>query len=862
MQSFLDAIARFVTHRRGPALGVIALLTIATGIWIPKLVADPTPQQLTASSVENQAEIAASFNRRFGNPDHVVLLLVEAEDVLAPSALGYEHRLATSFESKEYVDRVEGITVTPLAVPVGDEAEDGGETLDDIGDGGETLDDIGDGGETLDDVGEPAVDPEVEDALGALVLAAPERFPMGVGTIANRLATIRYGRAIEGDDIREDERQALIRALDHSPLLDGRLLSRDHTLTAVALFLSPRVDDHDVMRSTVDDIDDWLEAHPPPSGVSVVPAGLPHIFNSIVVKIQEDNMRMVPLTLLVCLILLYLSFRWLPGMTLPVVAVGISVLMTIGSMAFFGEPLNVINNIIPPLLIIVGVSDSIHLIGRYREELEHSSTKLEAAEKTVRAMALACFLTSATTAVGMGSLVVSRTGMLRGFGIIAGIGVMIAYVVTIVFLPAAMTYFKPPLPPQNRPGRVTHILDRGWLERGIVGITRSVLRRPWLALIVAAALTAGGLFAALRVTIDSSLLDEFEQGDAAFRSTRLMEEKLDGVRPLEIMLTSREAHRFDDPRVLAAVDETQEWLRRQPGVLSTLSANDYLHESWARISGAPSATDDQFHSREQVAALGILFRQAEPDPLSAFEADEGRVARIQVRVADIGARATLQLIQSLRARMEQRYAPLGISVAMTGEAYTGSVGLDAVVRDLLGSLGTAVLIIFGMMVVLFRSWRLGLLTLPPNLIPLIGTVGWMAMRDIPLNAATVIVFSISLGLAVDASIHILARYREETGNRVLRSVAILRSARSTGRGIVVSSVTLMLGFGVMLLSSFIPVRRFGELIAVTVGLSLVSTLIVQPALLRVAAPKIPPNRFRRRAKSEPASESSRQAARG
>jgi predicted RND superfamily exporter protein len=127
----------------------------------------------------------------------------------------------------------------------------------------------------------------------------------------------------------------------------------------------------------------------------------------------------------------------------------------------------------------------------------------------------------------------------------------------------------------------------------------------------------------------------------------------------------------------------------------------------------------------------------------------------------------------------------------------------------------------------------------------------MSLRGIPLNAATVIVFSISLGLAVDGSIHLLARYREEIGHGIGRNASLLRAARGTGRAVVVSCVTLMLGFGVMLLSSFVPVRRFGELIGVTVGLCLLSTLIVQPALLRVAAPKVPPNRFRRRKKSDP-----------
>lgn len=831
MVALLDAIARFVTHRRGPALGVIALLTIATSVWLPTLVIDPTPQQLTASSVENQAEISAAFNRRFGNPDHVVLLLVQAEDVLAPDALGYVHQVARAFASKPYVSRVEGITVTPMALPASESAG--------------SLDDLDD----LDDDDDPPVDPELERALGALVRASPERFPMGLGTIAERLGAVRYGPAVAGDAVTEEEREALVQVLREAPLVEGRLISRDRTVTAVALFLDRRVESHIVMRDSVRDIDRWLEANPPPSGVSVAPAGLPHLFESIAIKIQQDNIRMVPLNLLVCLLLLYLSFRWFPGTFLPVAAVGISVLITMGAMAFLGEPLNAINNIIPPLLIIVGVSDSIHMIGRYREELEHSPTKLVAAQRTVRVMAMACFLTSATTAVGLGSLVVSRTGMLRGFGIVAAIGVMIAYIVTIVFLPAAMTMAKPPLAPQNRPGRIAHVLDRGVLERLVVGLTRTILRRRWVALALVTLGTGGCIFAATQVKIDSLLLDEFEQGDTAFTSTRLMEEKLDGVRPLEILLTAREAGRFHEPDALRGIQETQDWLRAQRGVLSTLSASDYLHESWERVSGAPEAREETFRSREQVDGLAALFAQAEPNPLDNVLTDDGRVARIQVRLADVGARATLDIVHELRRQLDARFGPMDVRVSMTGEAYTGSVGLDAIVSDLLGSLGTAVLIIFGMMVVLFRSWRLGLLALPPNVLPLTGTVAWMAIRGIPLNAATVIVFSISLGLAVDASIHILARYREETGAHALRSVAILRAARSTGRAIVVSSLTLMLGFGVMLVSSFVPVRRFGELIAVTVALSLISTLIVQPALLRVAAPKILPNRFRRKPKT-------------
>ncbi|MCA9609830.1 MAG: MMPL family transporter, partial [Myxococcales bacterium] len=219
------------------------------------------------------------------------------------------------------------------------------------------------------------------------------------------------------------------------------------------------------------------------------------------------------------------------------------------------------------------------------------------------------------------------------------------------------------------------------------------------------------------------------------------------------------------------------------------------------------------------------------------------------RLADVGAAASLRLIEDVRHRLDERFGPLHVRVSMTGEGYTGSVGLNAVVNDLLGSLSTAVLIIFGMLVVLLGSWRLGLLSIPPNIIPLAGTLAWMSMRGMHLNASTVIVFSISLGLAVDGSIHLLARYREEISLGLDRNAALLRAARGTGRAVVVSCVTLMVGFGVMLLSSFVPVQRFGELVGVTVGMCLLSTLIVQPALLRVWAPHTPPNRFRRKRRS-------------
>lgn len=814
-------LATLATKHR--ALVVVAFVAgaLGLGLAIPKLVVDPTPQLLTASSIEDQGRISAAFEEHFGNPDHIVLVLVDADDVLAPEPLAYVHRLSRALKAMEHVDSVQSITATSMPLPsTGSDA-----SAEDLG--AFDLDDL----DALEE--EPLVAPEVEDALGALVLASPERFPMGLGTVAERLGAVRFGPAIEGEAMEPEERTALIAALEDSPLMEGRLISRDRKLTAIAVLLEPRVNAHAELQAAVEAIDTLLETTPRPEGVEVGAAGLPHYFQQIASKIQQDNLRMVPATLLVSLLVLFLSFRWFPGTFLPLVSVGVSTLALIGGMALFGEKLNVINNILPPLMIIIGVSGAIHVVGRYREELGRGRPKLEAMFETVRHMTLALFLTNATTAVGLGSLATSKTAMLGRFGVTAAVGVMIVYSVTILFLPAAMSFFPVPKHLQGeRKGRLSRLAD-GWLDRGIVELTRQVLRRPWWFLGGAAVLTGLCVWGMFHVRVDSALLDELEESDPLYQRIEQMQTQLDGVRPLEVMLVADEDGRFEDPRALLAMDETQAWLRQQDGVLSTLSPADYLHESWARVTGDPAARSEPLERVEQVRALMTLLAQAEASPISEVLSEDGRTARIHVSLEDIGASRSLVLIEQLRSRLDERFQPLGVRVEMTGEGYTGSIGLEAIVDDLLGGLGVAVLIIFGMVVVLFRSVRLGLLSVPPNVIPLVGAIAWMALRSIPLNAATVIVFSISLGLAVDASIHIIARFREEIRGRAAWRPAILRAARGTGRAIVISFSTLMLGFGVLLWSSFVPVRRFGELVAISMALSVIATLIVLPAMLRL-----------------------------
>jgi uncharacterized protein len=819
----LNRLTKLVIQRRFFVLPPLVAVTVLFGLQIRNLEADPAPERLLASYEANGRALRdlVEFQQTFGSTDRVMVLVLEADDVLALDKLGYLHQLSLHFRDEAWVDRAESLTL--LALPrIRPDDPDDAPTLDELE--ADLFED------DPDTAGEDILegDAEAVDALHALVDEDPTRFPGGFAEVGARMqGQVVTGPLVEGATVTADEALEIRRALTDAPLLRGRLISSDHTVAAIALQFKGEDVDHDQVDSAIARVESYLAANPPPRGAHVHLGGLPHLRHSIVDNMRSDQLRLVPLTLLVCAILLFFSFRWFPGVVLPIGAVVITALVVVGGMAVASEPMNVLNNIIPPLLIIIGISDSIHLINRYREELADGHDKMTAGANTVRTMAVACLLTSITTAVGLASLVVSRTGMLQRFGVTAAIGVLVAYIVTITFLPSALMMMRAP--------KAAMLQQRTRMEATVVLLTQGVLRARWPILGITAAMLALAAWGASKVNVDHALLDQFSESDPVYRTTLLMERKLEGIRPLEVSFQARDEGRMLEPDVLAAMDAVQQWADTRPETIRSLGPSNILKESYALVTDDATVRDEPLKTRRQVDALATLLARGDRNPLAGFVTADGTTGRVQIRLRDVGAQATLGFIEDLRGEIKRHLAHVdGVDFAFAGDAYTGSRGLEAVVRDLLGSLLTAVVIIFLLLTVLFRSLRLGLLSIPPNIIPLVFTMAYMVMRGIPLNAATVIIFSISLGLAVDGTIHVLARYREETMNGLGSSEALLRAARGTGQAIVVSSLTLMMGFSVLLFSSFIPVRNFGELIAVTVASSLLATLVVQPALLKVA----------------------------
>ena len=882
----LFRLAVATIRRRWWVISACVALTVAVGAFIPRLTSDFTPSDLFAT-FGDQELVAAEFRDTFGNTDNVVLVLLEGNgaDVLTPAGVRWLFLASRALGALEEVARVESIvslpdprppeaapeagaelTVTdalfelydmllgPLAGRPGDPDATLAAALDDnlAGDtragerdageqeqGGLRAGEQEQGGLRAgeQDAGESgdASDPEPGAAPGGAA-RQPGGGPGETSTQSDgaRDAMARLAPVIGAADVTAAQVERLRELAGGSTLVRGRLLSDDGTVAALAVFLREDITQNDQMSAAADRIHEVVSLVQVPDGHVVSYGGLPWVRTWVVRSMRADQTVLLPLSLGVSLLILLFAFRWLPALALPTAAVGMSAVILVGGMAMVGEPFNILNNIIPTLVIIIGISNAIHIINRYRDELSWGLDRSAAAGRALATMAVACFLTSFTTAVGFASLAVSRTDILKRFGWTAAVGIMVAYVITILLIPASLSMVRPPRSLRDAGAGGTRAGGGdGPFEGAIERITRASMRHRWAVIAGATCVAALAVFGGTRVHVDSAVLDQVNPREEVYRVTRLIERELGGLRPLEVYLTSEEADRLYDPDVIARLEEVRLWALTQPGVLSSLGYADFLREARAMVAG-PEARDEPLDDAAELRGLARLMAQAPRDPLAGYLLDEARRGRLTITVEDMGARRTNLFIDALELELDRAFSGVeGVSIRLTGDAYVGSRGLDAVIGDLLGSLATAFVIIFVFLLVLLRSPRLGLLSVPPNVLPLLVTLGYMAVRGVPLNTSTAIIFSISIGMAVDGTIHYLARFREELAVDEDVEESLVRAARGTGKAIVMTCAALVVGFGVMLTSQFVPIRRFGELIAVTVLAMLVSTILVLPALVRL-----------------------------
>lgn len=639
-------------------------------------------------------------------------------------------------------------------------------------------------------------------------------------------------RVIREVPVDEDTADRLRRLVDKSPLMEGALLSSDRRVAVVMAFLRPRVQALDEVRGVIDAVRDELRRRPPPEGYRARLTGLPYLRVDTVDNLQADQRRLLPIAAGVYLVMLTLTFRRVSGSILPLLAVGMGLAWMIGSIVALGESFNLVSNILPVLTLIIGVSNCVHIVADYGEQtLNTHGNRTEAVRKTIRHMSGACLLTLLTTAIGFASLFTAQSDVLQSFGWQAAIGMGCLYVAIIGTLGTLLRFFRPP-----------RRSAAGAPLGGIVSVSAAgVARHPGVTLAGAAIVMGIALWLGSRVHVNSSMIETYDEHHPTLQTLRIVENRLGGLLPVEVSLRADRPGRLLEPDVYRRVARFESFARAQESVLFARSYADFHDAVGAELAARRSPesggaeSDDELARRLERSAWVIERVGASMNYSSFMTADETR-ARILLKVRDVGTRRLRALDERLAAELAATFPPeSGIQASLTGDAYVNTLAMNGVIRDLRSSLLSAAAVIFAIIAVGFRSLRIGLISAIPNVTPLLCTLGYMGLRGYDLNVGNVIVFTISLGIAVDDTVHFLSRYQEEIGKGRSPRQAVEFAFQTTGRAMVIVTLLIVCGLAVLLLSDFVPTRRFAELTSFTMAAALFGDLLVLPACLLVLA---------------------------
>ncbi len=606
--------------------------------------------------------------------------------------------------------------------------------------------------------------------------------------------------------------------------LRGILVTDDYEYVCAFIFIEPEIFDTKERDILHDELVTLLETQ----GSEYVITGIPVIRTRYVKKMATELILFLSISVVLIISVLYATYRNFWGVLIPVLVILASLLWITGTMGYSGQHINLINNLLIPIIFVVGMSDVIHLITKYLHELKWGNTPQEAMKSTIDEIGLATFLTSLTTSIGFASLMVSKIPPIREFGFYAAIGVLFTYVISITIIPNAILMlpsriFLKSASLENHPIwqrmllRVYRITQKS--PKKIIGITVVIL------------LACFGLMS--QISFDTYLLEDIGKNDPIRKSMEFFESQNAGLRPFEMAVEVKDGYNITDREVLVEIEKIQNYLKQEgyfSPFLSPVSlieqANQFYHSNISRFRRLPSAQEDI----DELMAFMEINDQG--NFMQKVMNKEKGLARVSARMPDIGTNAFSDLTSRMDEFIKTETDTTLFDYRITGHAYLTDINLIYLRRSLMGGLFIAFVIIGLIMGFLFRSWKMLLISMIPNIIPLIITGGVMGLFGIKLTASTAIVFVISFGIAVDDTIHFLTRYKLERRMGHSPDVSIRNTLLGTGKAMIITSMVLMSGFVLLLASNFGGTFNTGLFTALTIIFALVSDVFLIPILIK------------------------------
>ncbi len=567
------------------------------------------------------------------------------------------------------------------------------------------------------------------------------------------------------------------------------------------------------------------------SGYKVHVSGLPYLRMANTKKISKEIGLSVVFALLVTVVLMFLFLRSFKATMYSMLVVLLGVAWSFGLIGSFGYKLSMLSALIPSLIIVIGVPNCIFLINKYHAEYKYHKNKILAVQRVIRKIGAATLMTNTTTALGFAAFILTDSEVLKEFGVIASLNIMMVFVISIIIIPIFYSFSRTP-----KKRHYVH-LDKNWLQGFIAFLTHTVQSQRALVYTITAVLSAIALFGTTKLITTGNLSEEYMESDPLLIDLRFLEQEFGGVVPLEIVIDSKRPNGVQKLSFISKLDRLQQELADLPHLSRSLSVADGVKfAKQAYYRGEPDFYELPTRQEQSFIMSYIPRETGGLNLLQAMVDSSGQKARVSLQVKDLATDDSRALQDSIRQKVDAIFNPERYDSYITGASVVFLKGTKYLIKNLVISLAIAIAVIAVIMSLLFRSIAMVMVSLVTNIFPLLMTAGIMGYFGIPLKPSTILVFSIAFGISVDDTIHFLAKYRQELRvNGWNIADAVLVSIRETGVSMFYTSIVLFFGFITFTSSSFGGIVSLGILVSITLIIAMLSNLILLPTFLMTLA---------------------------
>lgn len=575
-------------------------------------------------------------------------------------------------------------------------------------------------------------------------------------------------------------------------------------------------------------------------GLVIHKSGLPHIRTELSVRIVKEMRMFIAVSIILSALILLLFFRSFTAMWLSLTVVFIGVIWSFATIQLMGYKISVLNALIPPLIVVIGIPNCIYFLNKFHtayNEMDDPSIppklrKRNALVAMVDRMGIVTLFCNLAAAIGFAVFALTQSQILKEFGIVAGINIIALFFISLILLPAVLSFLPAPKP------RHTRYLQNPRLNRWLDRLERWSLNHRKLIYVVTLLIVSVSITGILKLKTLGYIVDDLPKEDKIYTDLRFFETHFKGVMPLEIVVDTKKKRGATNLNNLARIDSLSQFLHSIPGIAKPLSVADgfkFVKQSFFDGDSSSYSMPTEF----DVQLLPYLrlgkeegVRNSFSKLLSAFMDSSRQEARISVSMADVGSHRLPGLLDSVSDRAIQLFPKDKYNVVLTGTSVTFEEGNRYIINGLKDSVIWAFVLIALCMLYLFRSARILICSLIPNIIPLLITAGVMGWAGIPLKPSTVLVFSVALGIAIDITIRFLVNYKQELPrNQFDMEKTVIETIHSTGLSIIYTSLVLIAGFVIFCFSGFDGTKALGWLTSLTLVTATFTNLVLLPAIL-------------------------------